>query len=123
VDFDAKNKTNTLVVLLGDSRARQVTKGLVAFMYISTVILVIVGIFLPTALLVLLALPLARRLWEIFSHPKPKERPDWAIGWPLYFVGVAFIHNRRFGMFYILGIILQLVVYAVYPGLEWPRLV
>jgi 1,4-dihydroxy-2-naphthoate octaprenyltransferase len=123
VDFDAKNNTNTLVVLLGDRRARQLSKGMVAFMYISTVLLVIAGVFLPTALLVLLALPLARRLWEIFSHPKPKERPAWAIGWPLYFVGVAFIHNRRFGMFYILGIILQIIVYAVFPGLQLPRLI
>jgi 1,4-dihydroxy-2-naphthoate octaprenyltransferase len=122
VDFDAKNGTNTLVVLLGETRARQASKALVALMYVSTIALVLVGVFLPTALLVLLALPAAFWLWRIYRQPKPTTPPDWAVGWPLYFVGVAFVHNRRFGMLYLLGIILQIVIYALFPGLQMPKL-
>ncbi len=122
VDFDARNKTNTLVVLLGEARARRTAQALVALMYLSTVALVLAGVFLPTALLVLFALPSAVWLWRIYSQPKPKMPPEWAIGWPLYFVGVAFIHNRRFGMLYLFGIILQVVIHFIFPGLELPRL-
>lgn len=114
VDFDANNKTNTMVVLLGETRARLTTKILVALMYMSTLALVIAGVFLPTALLVLLALPLAMWMWRIFSKPKPKTPPAWAIGWPLYFVGVAFVHNRRFGMLYLLGIILNIAIHFLF---------
>lgn len=122
VDFDANNKTNTMVVLLGEQRARTTAKIMVALMYVSTIALVIAGVFLPTVLLVLLAVPLAIWMWNIYSAPKPKTPPEWAIGWPLYFVGVAFVHNRRFGMLYLLGIILHIVVYAVFPGLQIPKL-
>ena len=122
VDFDAKNKTNTLVVLLGDKNARATTRALVALMYILPVALVVAGIFTPTILLVAFALPLAVWMWRIFGQPKPKAPPEWAIGWPLYFVGVAFIHNRRFGMLYLLGIILHIVLTMVFPGLQLPKL-
>lgn len=122
VDFDAKNKTNTLVVLLGDKNARVMTRALVALMYILPVVLVVTGIFTPTILLVAFALPLALSLWRIFGQPKPQAPPPWAIGWPLYFVGVAFVHNRRFGMLYLLGIILDIVVTMLFPGLQLPKL-
>ncbi|TAH51417.1 MAG: prenyltransferase [Chloroflexota bacterium] len=122
VAFDAGNKTNTMVVLLGETRARMTAKILVALMYLSTIVLVIAGVFLPTMLIVLFALPLAFWMWKIFSAPKPKTPPEWAIGWPLYFVGVAFIHNRRFGMLYLLGIILNIVIHYLFPGLQMPKL-
>lgn len=122
VDFDAKNKTNTLVVLLGDKNARVMTRALVALMYILPVVLVVTGIFTPTILLVAFALPLALWMWRIFGQPKPQAPPAWAIGWPLYFVGVAFVHNRRFGMLYLLGIILDIVVTMLFPGLQLPKL-
>jgi 1,4-dihydroxy-2-naphthoate octaprenyltransferase len=122
VDFDTNNKTNTMVVLLGEERARTTAKIMTALMYVSTIALVLAGVFLPTALLVLFAVPLAVWMWKIYSAPKPKSPPEWAIGWPLYFVGVAFIHNRRFGMLYLLGIILHIVVNLLFPGLPVPRL-
>lgn len=98
------------------------TRGLVVLMYILPAALVAAGIFLPTALLTLLSAPLAVSLWKIFSAPKPKTPPAWAIGWPLYFVGIAFIHNRRFGMLYLLGILLDIAAHALWPGLQLPKL-
>lgn len=122
VEFDARNKTHTMVVLLGESLARTTAKVLTALMYVSTIVLVVFGVFFPTALLVLLALPSAVWLWGIYSQPKPQTPPTWAIGWPLYFVGVAFVHNRRFGMLYLGGIILQIILAALFPGLQIPKL-
>ncbi len=122
VDFDASNKTHTLVVLLGDRNARRVTRALIALMYLLPLVLVAAGIFLPTILLVAFALPLAAWVWRLLGAPKPATPPTWAIRWPLYFVSAAFIHNRRFGMLYLLGIILHLVVMALWPGLQMPKL-
>jgi 1,4-dihydroxy-2-naphthoate polyprenyltransferase len=111
-DFDRRMNIGTLVVLLGEKNARTLTQASVALMYLSAAALVVTGVFLPTVLLVLLALPRARWLWGVFSQPKPKEPPAGDTIWPLWFVGVAFLHNRRFGSLYLLGLILQILVRA-----------
>jgi 1,4-dihydroxy-2-naphthoate polyprenyltransferase len=50
----------------------------------------------------------------MFSRPKPEERPAEypADAWPLWFVAMAFQHNRRFGEWYLLGLILDVVLHA-----------
>jgi len=63
-------------------------------------------------LIVWLALTSLLKILPMFKAPKPAEKPANypADGWPLYFVGAAFVHNRRFGMFFLLGLILDLVI-------------
>ncbi len=39
-----------------------------------------------------------------FSEPKPDEPPENYPAWPLWFVGMAFIHNRRYGILFVLGL-------------------
>ena len=34
---------------------------------------------------------------------KPDAPPEGYRAWPLWFVGIAFIHNRRFGMLFVAG--------------------
>ena len=66
VDFDANNKTNTMVVLLGErALAGPASHGRAHVHQHNRV--VVVGVFLPTALLVLLALPLAIWMWKIYK--------------------------------------------------------
>jgi 1,4-dihydroxy-2-naphthoate octaprenyltransferase len=44
----------------------------------------------------------------IFRQPKPAEKPaNFPEVWPNYFVAAAFVHNRQFGLFYLLGLILN----------------
>ncbi len=112
VDFDQSHGIRTLVVLLGERNARRLTQALVVLMYVAALGLVLAGIFLPTVLLVLLAVPSAWWLWGVFSKPKPTEPPPDDPIWPLFFVGIAFLHNRRFGSLYLLGIILHIAVRA-----------
>jgi len=50
---------------------------------------------------------------RFYRRPKPRHPPEGYRGWPLWFVGVAFIHNRRFGMLFVAGLALQLAVDAI----------
>ena len=47
----------------------------------------------------------------MFRQPKPAEKPvDFPEVWPNYFVAAAFLHNREFGLMYLLGLILNAVL-------------
>ena len=63
-------------------------------------------------LLALTAIPL---VFGIYSKSKPEQRPDEypADTWPLWFVAFAFLHNRRFGLLFLLGLIADLAGRAV----------
>ena len=71
----------------------------------------------PFVLLVILGLP---RLWQVlvqFSQPKPDVEPHGYVGWPLWYVGGAFLHTRRAGALLMLGLVLNAVLPGV--GLPW----
>ncbi|HLE59281.1 MAG TPA: hypothetical protein VJA85_06510, partial [Candidatus Limnocylindria bacterium] len=51
-----------------------------------------------------------------FSKPRPESPPHSYVGWPLWFVGGAFIHTRRAGALLIVGLLLN----AILPGVSLP---
>jgi len=106
--FDAEHGIRTLPMLLGEARARRLTVVLSAGMYGSVAALA-VWQEMPALLLVAGALPLLLWVFRIYNAPKPAEPPEGYKGWPLWFVGIAFIHNRRFGVLFIAGLALQLL--------------
>jgi hypothetical protein len=55
------------------------------------------------------ATPAARRAIACFREPRPDGPPPWfpARLWPLWFVAFAFDHNRRFGLLFVLGLVLD----------------
>jgi 1,4-dihydroxy-2-naphthoate octaprenyltransferase len=105
--FDSEHGIRTMPMLLGEAAARRATEVLSVAMYLSVVALA-VWQTMPGLLLVAGALPLLLWLFRIYNEPKPKAPPEGYRGWPLWFVGIAFIHNRRFGMLFIAGLVLQL---------------
>ena len=109
IDFDREKGIRTLPIILGEKNARRFTQILIALMYVSTISLIIVGAFAPWLLLVLLALPFAKDTIIIYASSKPDEPPPYYRGWPLWFVAFAFVHNRRFGLLFVLGLMLQLL--------------
>ena len=112
LDFDASKGIRTMPIVLGESLARQVTIALSALMYVSTATLAVwEGMW--ALVLVAGALPLLALVVRFYRRPKPKRPPEGYRGWPLWFVGVAFIHNRRFGMLFVAGLALQLAVDAI----------
>ena len=77
--------------------------GLVAY-------LVLTGFFTPVLLVVFLAVPTWLLISGIYRQPKPAEPPAFfpAGVWPLWYVAFAFEHNRRFGLFFLLGLLADL---------------
>src|SRR2546430_1041625 len=104
---DRTRGIHTLPVLMGETAARWTLVAMVALMYLTVVYLVVTAALTPVVLIVALALPKARAALAIFTKPRPTERPpQWPErAWPLYFVRMAFVHNRRFGLLLLLGLV------------------
>jgi len=109
--FDKSKGIRTMPIVLGERNARYVTVALSGLMYVSAAALAAAeGMWL--LLVVAGALPLFWLLVKVYRHPKPKKPPEGYRGWPLWFVGLAFIHNRRFGFLFVGGLALQLLADA-----------
>ena len=116
IDMDKAKHIYTLPVLLGEKISRNTVLGMLVLQYLSVVYLVIVGFFSPVLLAVFLALPEFFRILPMFRAPKPEEKPEgYPDVWPNYFVAGAFVHNRRFGLLYLLGLILGTIVQSFLP--------
>jgi len=107
----------TLPVILGERLARYCVLAMMVSQYVIALYLVLTGVFTPALLVVFFALP---RLWLVskaYLQPKPAEPPaEYPAGvWPLWFVAFAFDHNRRFGLWLLVGLILDITVRAVWP--------
>ena len=61
---------------------------------------------------VLLALPdFFKRILPLYRAPKPAEKPaGYPDVWPNYFVAAAFVNNRTFGLWFLLGLIVDSVL-------------
>ena len=112
---DGEKRIRTLPVFLGERNARYVAIAMMAAQYLLVVYLILAGYFTPVLLLVLLAAKAFLLVRQVFSRPRPATRPaDYPEdSWPLWFVAFAFYHNRTFGVLYLLGIILDVIVQRV----------
>jgi 1,4-dihydroxy-2-naphthoate octaprenyltransferase len=126
---DAAKKIRTLPVIIGERNARLVLAGATALQYILVAGLVITGVFTPVMLVVFLAFPMFLRFFGVYMQPRPDGPPplpqipkskiaelftgqDYPPeGWPMWFVAMAFVHNRRFGMLFLLGLILDVALH------------
>src|SRR2546425_11838577 len=101
-----------MAIILGGSVARSVLIAISVLMFIPAA-----GLFVWEGMWALVvvagALPLLALVVRFCRRPKPRHPPEGYRGWPLWFVGVAFIHNRRFGMLFVAGLALQLAVDAI----------
>jgi 1,4-dihydroxy-2-naphthoate octaprenyltransferase len=107
--FDREKGIRTMPIVLGEQAARQVTVILSVLMYLTAGALA-VWQEMWALVLVVGALPLMRLVWRFYSRPKPAKAPEGYRGWPLWFVAVAFIHNRRFGLLFVSGLALSLLL-------------
>jgi 1,4-dihydroxy-2-naphthoate octaprenyltransferase len=108
---DAAKKIRTMPVLLGEKLARYAVIGMLALMYLLVIALVISGYFSPVMLVVLLALPALKVVWRAYRAPKPAEQPAGTEGvWPLWFSAASFYHNRAYGLYFLLGLLVSLFI-------------
>jgi 1,4-dihydroxy-2-naphthoate octaprenyltransferase len=110
-DVDKAKRIHTLPVLLGEKASRFVIVNMFMLQYLSVIYLTLTGFFTPVLLVVLLALPSFFKVLPMFRASRPVEKPtDFPDVWPNYFVAAAFVHNRRFGMLFLLGLVLETVL-------------
>jgi len=111
---DREKRIKTVPVLLGERRARYLAMVFLGLQYLVVLVIVALRELSPFVLLVFLAVPLLIRTLTIFNNPRPEKRPEnYDIdAWPLWFVAYAFRHNKRYGMFFMLGLLAQ----ALYQG-------
>lgn len=112
LDADRAKRIHTLPVILGEKASRYTVLGMLIAQYGVIVYLVVVGYFTPAMLVSFAAAPSLRRVFDTYRKPRPAEAPpELPKGvWPLWFVAVTFWYNRRFGMFFLLGLIGDIVL-------------
>jgi 1,4-dihydroxy-2-naphthoate octaprenyltransferase len=107
IEADTKKGVHTMPVLLGEQRARLVAQILMISFYPIVLIAAAVGWIGPWVALVVLGIPRLVEVLRVFNKPRPETPPRSYVGWPLWFVGQAFVHTRRAGALLILGLLLN----------------
>ena len=116
ISADTAKGIHTLPVILGEARARQVAQGLMIAFYPIVIGSALVAWIGPFVMLVVLGIPMLLQVLGQFSQPRPESPPHSYVGWPLWFVGGAFLHTRRAGGLLILGLLAN----ALLPGVRLP---
>jgi 1,4-dihydroxy-2-naphthoate polyprenyltransferase len=118
---DRAKGIHTLPVLIGQTAARWMTITAIVLAYAVTVYVVAVPRFLsPAMVLVFLASGRAAKAIRRLAQPRPAEAPAGYPIWPRWFSTVCFMHNRRFGNLFILGIVADTVLRLLLPGFWQP---
>jgi 1,4-dihydroxy-2-naphthoate octaprenyltransferase len=107
IEADGGKGVRTMPVLLGERRARLVAQVLMVAFYPIVIGAALVGWIGPWVGLVVLGIPRLLSVLRTFSKPRPETPPHAYVGWPLWFVGAAFVHTRRAGGLLALGLLLN----------------
>jgi 1,4-dihydroxy-2-naphthoate octaprenyltransferase len=110
LDKDKAKNIHTLPVVLGEKISRFTVLAMMVIPYFLTIYLIAIKFFTPIMAIVFLAAPTLLRMYPVFLKPKPETQPEGQLGWPLYFVGYAFYNNRAFGMYFMVGLLLDIVI-------------
>lgn len=117
LEWDEREGVRTLPVILGESRSRSFTRGLLAAFYVGLAAAVALGALPWPALVALAALPSVLRPWKALGHHKPSAPPPGFPVWPLWFAPLTFLHTRRAGGLLVAGLIVAAVIGIEAPGL------
>ena len=110
IEADAAKRIRTLPVILGEATARRVAQVMMVAFYPIVIGAAAVGFIGPWVALVLLGVPRLLEVLAVFAKPRPEVAPHAYVGWPLWFVGAAFIHTRRAGALLIAGLFLNALI-------------
>ena len=112
---DRKKGVRTLPVLIGEKPARYINICLWVTQYLLIAALMITGKVSIAMVVVLFAIP--KFIWasRVYSRPRPESEPEGMPPnvWPLYLVNHAFVYNRRFGLLFLLGLIIDVVLFRM----------
>jgi 1,4-dihydroxy-2-naphthoate octaprenyltransferase len=118
--IDKAKKIFTMPVVIGEKAARFTVLAMMVIPYLLVLYLIVIHYFTPVLLVVFLAVPQFLKIYPQFLKPKPETRPeafpDGQGGWPLYFAPQAFVNNRAFGMWFMLGLIVDVILRLTLPN-------
>ena len=113
-DDDKSRGVGTFPVRVGEAFARRVDQFAVVMIYAVIAYLVFVpGYFTPIMLVVFFALKDAIRAIKVLNSPKPEKAPEGWPAWPAWFSGFTFQHNRQFGMYILLGLLVDALLHVI----------
>ncbi len=104
IDFDRRTATRTIPVMVGEVRARAVTRALLVGYYVAVIVAVAVSALPWPTLVVLAGLPTLRTTLSALDVPRPAEPPVNFPVWPLWFAAICFLHTRRAGALLVAGL-------------------
>jgi 1,4-dihydroxy-2-naphthoate octaprenyltransferase len=114
-EMDKERRIHTLPVVIGEGPSRVLMVGMLVLQYMLVGLLILSGFYTPVLLVVLLALPALLRILPMFRHPKPAEKPaEFPDVWPNYFVAAGFYHNRVFGIYFLLGLVIDTLIQVLF---------
>jgi 1,4-dihydroxy-2-naphthoate octaprenyltransferase len=117
---DKKKGVTTLPVAIGEKIARYLNIAVLALVYLVILYLIFAPrYFTPVMLIVFLAGKRLLYAIGVLTKPRPTEPPKEWLGWPTWFSGFAFYHNRLFGNLFILGLIIDTLL-RVFLSSFWP---
>ena len=108
--WDGPNRIGTLPVLLGERTARFVTLGMMVGFYVAVVACVVFGALPVYALVSIVAVQRLVPVWRAYMRPRPPEPPKGFPLWPLWYAPVAFVHARRAGALFVVGLALGAIL-------------
>lgn len=110
---DKERKVTTLPVFIGQTAARYLTMASIVLAYLIVLYLIFVPrFFTPLLLVIFFAGKLALIALSVLSKPRPDSPPEGYPAWPIWFSGFAFMHNRRFTLLLISGILVDTLVHV-----------
>lgn len=112
---DKARGIHTLPVILGEQASKRLNQVLMVSFYLISAILILtqtVGVWVA---LIVFAIPRLLRALKQYSQPRPDKYPDGQPMGPLWYVAVAFYHNKLAGGLFVLGLILSLLIPVQLP--------
>ena len=107
---DGARGIHTLPVLLGKDVSLLLNQAAMIAFYAIVVVLVATRTLGPAVLIVAAALPRLVRVLRAYREPKPAAPPPGYRVWPLWYVSLAFYHNKLAGGLFVLGLLANLVI-------------
>ena len=120
---DRQKGVGTLPVRIGEKAARYINIAVIALIYLVILYLIFVPrFFTPVMLIVFLTGKRILLAIGVLTKPRPAEPPKEWKGWPTWFSGFAFYHNRLFSNLFILGLLADVLLRIFVPSF-WPMVV
>jgi 1,4-dihydroxy-2-naphthoate polyprenyltransferase len=101
---DRARGIHTLPVLLGRTVSLRLNQAAMVAFYAIVIALVATGCLGAGVLIVAAALPRLVQVLRAYSRPKPAGPPPGYRVWPLWYVSLAFHHNKLAGGLFVLGL-------------------